>query len=431
MIVLFNKIIYLLGTKLRNNHIFDSYSFLKKSEEWSIDELKSYQLKKCKELVTYAYNNSYFYKNKFDKNNIEPSDLKQLEDLSKFPIVTKNELLNQNDEIQIKVKSEKMFFSETSGSSGEPLVFYRNAKWDARHRAAIFRGYSWYNVHPWNKNGYFWGYNLSSKEKFKTKILDFLQNRFRIFSYDKDSIKSFAKKLSRADYLEGYSSMIYETAKIINQNNMNITTNLKMIKGTSEKIYDKYQEEVMTAFGKKMISEYGAAEAGIIAFECPEGNMHITMENVIVEEENSEIVITNLLSQSFPIIRYKLGDYIKVNKEKKCDCGMNHYIIEDVLGRVGNLIYGKNKKYPSLTLYYIFKNLALNHNLSLNYQAIQNKKSKLNINVEQEINNKEKNLLINEVEKYFDNDIDYIINTGINIKNIDGKQKDFISNIKD
>lgn len=61
------------------------------------------------------------------------------------------------------------------------------------------------------------------------------------------------------------------------------------------------------AFGAKIISEYGAAESGLIAYECPEcGNMHINMENVIVEESEGEIVVTNLLSRSFPIIRYKL-----------------------------------------------------------------------------------------------------------------------------
>jgi phenylacetate-CoA ligase len=225
--------------------------------------------------------------------------------------------------------------------------------------------------------------------------------------------------------------MIYETAKIINENDIEINSNFKMIKGTSEKIYDKYQEEVMKAFGEKMISEYGAAEAGIIAFECSEGNMHITMENVIVEEENGEIIVTNLLSKSFPIIRYKLGDYIKINREKQCSCGMEHHIIEDVLGRVGNLIYGKSNNYPSLTLYYIFKNLAIDHEISLNYQAVQNKKGKIIINLEQNINKVEKKLLKNEIKKYFKNDLDYIINSNVDIKSKDKKQKDFISNIKE
>jgi phenylacetate-CoA ligase len=110
---------------------------------------------------------------------------------------------------------------------------------------------------------------------------------------------------------------------------------------------------------------------------------------------------------------------------------MEHHIIEDVLGRVGNLIYGKSNNYPSLTLYYIFKNLAIDHEISLNYQAVQNKKGKIIINLEQNINKVEKKLLKNETKKYFKNDLDYIINSNVDIKSKDKKQKDFISNIKE
>lgn len=64
--------------------------------------------------------------------------------------------------------------------------------------------------------------------------------------------------------------------------------------------------------------------------------MHINMENVILEEVNGEAVVTNLLSRSFPIIRYKLGDYIKLAPESfKCKCGRAHPVLLDVLGRVG------------------------------------------------------------------------------------------------
>jgi len=96
-----------------------------------------------------------------------------------------------------------------------------------------------------------------------------------LFNYKPNAIEVFVKKLKKASYLHGYSSMIYETAKLINQNNFEKPKKLKMIKGTSEKIYDSYQEEVKKAYGSKIISEYGAAETGIIAFECLKGNMHI------------------------------------------------------------------------------------------------------------------------------------------------------------
>jgi len=41
------------------------------------------------------------------------------------------------------------------------------------------------------------------------------------------------------------------------------------------------------------------------------------MEGVIVEEIDLEIVVTNLQMQAFPIIRYQLGDYIKLDAKNR------------------------------------------------------------------------------------------------------------------
>ena len=202
-----------------------------------------------------------------------------------------------------------------------------------------------------------------------------------------------------------------------------------MIKGTSEKIFDIYHEETERAFGQKIISEYGAAEAGIIAFECPNGNMHINMETVIVEEENNEIVVTNLVSNSFPIIRYELGDYIQIDKETRCACGMQHYIIKEIIGRVGKVIYGLKNQYPSLTLYYVFKNLAMEHNIVINYQAVQSQKGFLKVMIENKLNENEKKLLRMEFFKYFENDITIETVENANLKSNNKKKADFISTI--
>jgi phenylacetate-CoA ligase len=238
----------------------------------------------------------------------------------------------------------------------------------------MYRGYAWHDVRPWERNGYLWGYNFSFRRKLKVRILDELQNRFRLFSYDEKEIAEFLLKLEHASYLGGYSSMIYELAKAINRKGNDNYKNIKKVKGTSEKIFESYQEEVRKAFGKKMISEYGAAETGIIAFECPKGKMHINMETVIVEEEKNEVLVTNLVSRSFPVIRYKLGDYVELDPGTGCDCGRVHPVVKEVLGRTGKVIYGKSGRYPSLTLYYVFKNLAIEKKLILNYVAIQREK---------------------------------------------------------
>ncbi|WP_282173955.1 phenylacetate--CoA ligase family protein [Cytobacillus firmus] len=424
-----HKIIFKLGTFVRNREIFSSYKLLKKTESWDINKLEEFQYSQCKDLLEWTYNNSVYYRRKFEEHDIKPNDFKSLADIKKFPIISKEELLEFNKEIHTKKLSEKVFFSETSGSSGQSLKFYRNATWDARHRAAIFRGYSWFNVKPWERNGYFWGYNINPTRRRKVALMDALVNRFRIFSYKTEDIRSFARKLIKASYVEGYSSMIYEVAKIINKERLNSNIKLKMVKGTSEKIYDSYQEEVKKAFGIKMVSEYGAAEAGIIAFECPEGNMHITMENVIVEESNGEILVTNLLSKSFPIIRYSLGDYITISSKTNCKCGMQHKIIESVLGRVGKQVVGTEHVYPSLTFYYVFKNLAIEQNLILNYQIIQKVAGELEVLIEQKLNRDDRELLLGEFYKYFGDDIKVNLEDEKAIKAVNGKLRDFISEI--
>ena len=179
-----------------------------------------------------------------------------------------------------------------------------------------------------------------------------------------------------------------------------------------------------------MISEYGSCESGLIAYECPEGgHMHINMENVIVEEDNGEIVVTNLLSLSFPIIRYRLGDSIQLApKGFRCPCGREHPVLLDVLGRVGKRVVGKQKRYPSLTFYYVFKNLMLRQQVALNYQAMQHQPGKVLLKIEQP-KPELLPLLRAELNRYFSDDIDFEIKWGETLHTKHGKLKDFITTI--
>ncbi len=426
------KIIWGIGARLRNPSLFSYIKLLNETQLWSREKLLSYQFNECKSLLVFIGNHSPYYQTLFNEIGFDPqTDFKSLEDLKLIPVVDKSILIKNNEQFHTQYPFKKLFLSETSGSSGEPLTFYRNEEWDSFSRASIIRGYNWHNVYPWERNGYFWGYQLKRKERFNTKVLDFLQNRFRLFSYKEDGLKCFIKKLKKAKYLEGYSSMIYELAKQINkQEEKPLFPKLKMVKGTSEKVFETYQHEAKKAYGISIINEYGAAETGIIGFECKYGNIHVNMEGVIVETINGEVVITNIRSRSFPIIRYKLGDSIELDDHRKCDCGMDTPIISNIVGRVGKLIYGKKNDYPSLTLYYIFKDLALHHKINLNYQVIQPNKGMLEFRIEQKLNSHEKDKLIKTINQFFQKDIDFEIYQELNLHKMDGKLKDYISYVE-
>jgi phenylacetate-CoA ligase len=423
------KILFKFFSYFRNPSLFIFFRELKKSEKYSLKQLQFVQIEKLRELIIFINENNSYYKDCISKYNIDLNNF-TLSELNKFPVLLKSNLILNNEEMISNFTFKKVFKCESSGTSGQVLTFVRDEEWDSFNRASIMRGYSWYGVNMWDFNIYFWGYNFKLIKKIKFRFSDFLMNRFRIFSFNSDNNWLLKIVLKKAKFIEGYSSMIFEMAKRAPQEGFDVP-NLLMVKGTSEKIYEHYHDFSRKAFGLKIISEYGAAETGIIAFECTAGNMHINMEGVIVEvDKDGEIIVTNLLSKSFPVIRYKLGDVVVLdNSEKKCLCGMNHPIINEVTGRIGKMIYGKSFEYPSLVLYYIFKNIYFEFDIQISYQAHQNFKGEIDIWIEGVIDEKTKSIIFSESKKYFKEDMSINIFLNKNLRTEKGKLRDFVSNL--
>lgn len=395
-----------------------------------MEKLKALQWQRLEETVRWALEKSPFYRERFEAVGLDLGKPLTLAEFQKIPVTEKADLIAENDRVHAKAEFKKLFFCETSGTSGQVLTFKRDEYWDSFNRASIFRGYSWHGVKPEDFNLYFWGYNISARKRWKVRMMDRLVNRYRVFDYSEEALAGLQEKIGKATYIEGYSSMIYELAKQLEDKNPDVRK-LKMVKATSEKIYPHYHDVVKRVFGVPITSEYGAAESGIIAFSCPSGNMHLNMEGVYVETEaDGSILVTNLVARSFPIIRYRLGDVVKMAPEDfQCPCGMAHPVVEEVTGRVGKRIVGRDKNFPSLVLYYIFKNLYFDQNLKLNYQGRQTEPGKLEIAIRENPEENVKKRLYAECEKYFGHSLELTFSFGAELRTEKGKLRDFITTL--
>ena len=114
------------------------FDFLMESDKWSIGQLHDYQFEKCKGLLEFAQKYSPFYREHFEKCGFEPSKMESLDELKKIPPIDKHVLISRNKDIQSSFKFDKLFFSETSGTSGQVLKFYRNEDWDSCNRPENF-----------------------------------------------------------------------------------------------------------------------------------------------------------------------------------------------------------------------------------------------------------------------------------------------------
>ena len=429
---LFHKWLFHKGAKRRNPSIFRHFKDLKVTEKLDRESLFKMNEERLQKICVFAFENSEFYQKRFLDCGFDPVNDWTLQGFQQIPITTKQDLIVYNNQIHTPEKYfKKRFFVETSGTSGEILTFYRDESWDSFNRAAIWRGYSWFGTNPWDRKLYFWGYNTHPLKRIKLQLMDFLVNRFRLFDYDPKKLKKLLPKLKDVQIIEGYSSMIYELANLIAPQKP-IFDKLKLVKGTSEKVLPHYQEIAREVYKMPITNEYGATESGIVAFECPYGSMHINMEGVFVEQDSEDggILVTNLQSFSFPTIRYKLGDHIELeDMDFLCACGMHAPVIREVTGRIGKRIFGKTQIYPSLTLYYIFKNIYFNENRKIDFQAHQFEKGQLQIWVKEPINKELLKLIHAESKKYF-SDIEIEIIENHDFRQQSGKLRDFVSHLK-
>lgn len=98
-------------------------SGLEPIETVSIEELRSLQLKRMKNSLTHAYNNSPFYKKQFDDAGVRPSDLQSLADIAKFPFTVKTDLRDNYPFGMFAVPQKDIVrIHASSGTTGQPTV---------------------------------------------------------------------------------------------------------------------------------------------------------------------------------------------------------------------------------------------------------------------------------------------------------------------
>ncbi|MCG5480749.1 phenylacetate--CoA ligase PaaK [Sinorhizobium alkalisoli] len=92
-------------------------------ETASRDEISGLQFERMKWSLAHAYENSPFYRKRFDEAGVHPSDLKTLADLAKFPFTTKKDLRDTYPFGMFAVPREKLArIHASSGTTGKPTV---------------------------------------------------------------------------------------------------------------------------------------------------------------------------------------------------------------------------------------------------------------------------------------------------------------------
>lgn len=364
---IFKYLVYCPALLIRREWIFGHLSRLKRSQYYSRQAIEQIQLEKLNRLLSHARQTAPYYK------GLPAEKLESLADLRNIPFLEKDTLRENAEQLYSTREGLKPRPKTTGGSTGAAVTLRKSAEGMAQELAATWRGYSWAGIDIGDKQARFWGVPHGTKDRLRARLIDFVTNRMRLsaFAFSESDFGNYLTRLEKfkPKYFYGYVSMIRQFAEYIESEGISPSIELVAIITTAEVLTQSDREIIERVFGCKVYNEYGCGEVGTIAHECEFGGLHLTSENILVElvdnngnpvpsGEAGEIVVTDLVNYSMPLIRYKLRDYGEFS-EKECACGLSLPCLERVFGREYDyLLNSRGDRFHGEFFLYMVENLA-------------------------------------------------------------------------
>jgi phenylacetate-CoA ligase len=321
----------------------------------SRDLLEKLQLQRLKEIVYKLYNNSKYYRQKMKEKNITPEDIKTLQDITKLPFTTKEDLRELYPYSMSVVPIESLAeIRASSGTTGKPtisLYTHRDIEnWsEVMARSLVATGIVKgdilaiaYNYHMFTGG---FGFHYGALRVGVVAIPIGVGYTQRTVMLLKDlgvtaltSVPNYALRLAEVAYEMGI-----DPAK-----------DTKVRKGVfgAEMWSDNLRKKIEKIWDMETFDIYGMAElyGPGVAIDCHYHNgLHVWEDHFVVEvvdpktgepidiEEKGELVFTTLTKDAMPLIRYRTRDISRILDIKQCECRRIHRKIDRIQGRTDDM----------------------------------------------------------------------------------------------
>ncbi len=389
---------------LTGKNIWSYYKLFNKTQWFSQNEMKHFQIEKLKKLLLHCYHHVEYYRSVIDTLKINIQAIDSLDILKEFPILTK-EIIQQNS-LAFTPSNNKSIkgikTSQTGGTTGN-ILFKRS---DSNSRSAVWASFKrfedWMGINSSDRTLILKGGHVMKRAFFselKTYTGNLLNNSKFVNIYNtSDETRMFIIKLLKSkkyQHLRSYPQFLFSLAQDLNS--MNLRIPLSSITTTAEPLTETHRDLFREVFLCETFDQYGCGEIGGISYECnAHKGMHITEEHVIVETNaNNDLLITDLDNFTMPFIRYHNADQAIIDNTP-CPCGRHSPRIQKLLGRTCDYIIGANGKFLHWAYFwhlFFDSNIAAHRNLR-KFQIVQINPQQLNMTfVADKFSEEEKDLI--------------------------------------
>ncbi len=325
--------------------------FWHSQEVLTTQELAQLQIERLTATVEVAYSSTRFYKKLFDKHKVSPGQLKTLSDLKSFPFTYPRDLRKRP--LDFRVASVDVTSIHCSGGTvGQPKIVFRTYRDHIQSSEILARLFYTNGVRKGDVVAILqpfglWAIGFLAFEGLKR--LNATALPIGIHMDDRDVIELLRKYKATGLFITP-SNCLRLTDLIQGQGlDPKEDFRLNIITLAGEKVTAKHRHSLSEIWGADVFSLYGSEETDGLATECCyHTGLHFAGDQFYLEIINpdaeeciesasiGEAVITTLTKEGTPLIRYRIGDIVRL-LPKKCKCGRTLSSIE-IKGRTSEVL---------------------------------------------------------------------------------------------
>ena len=389
-------------------------------ERQSTEVIKAFQEEKLREALSYLNSKSVFYKQMFEKNNIDISQINTLEDIQRIPFTTKQDLQLYNADFLCVPKDKVVDYITTSGTLGDPVTFAMSD--NDLERLAYNEAISF--ACAGGKPGEIYQLMTTLDKRFMAGLAYFLGVRKlgasiirvgngipelqwdTILRMSPDAIIVVPSFILRIiDYAEehgiDYRKSTIKKAICIGENVREQDFSLNLL---GKKIKEKWDIELYSTYAStEMATTFTECNCGRGGHHHPELIITELIDengNQVQDGETGELVITTLGVEAMPLLRFRTGDITCFHPEA-CQCGRTTKRISPLLGRRKQMIKFKGTTLYPASIFDVLQNIDYveNYFVELTHDEVGN--DNVNVHVGCKITDFDPNLIEKELKDHF------------------------------
>ena len=340
---------------------------LNRAEWLSPEELRARSTKRLIPLLRHAAQNVPFYRETYRQLGLGPTDLRQIEDLKRLPIVTKADhcCYPAADFLADNIPAYRRISDATSGSTGPRFEFYLDREAGPILMANHTFSDAWYGLGPIDRsvrvrvprpptNPIKGSEPITARirrvvsSSIRSTYESWTQEQISAWEVGSEWAESIYRRMEshQPEFVTGYTSAIASIADELLKRKLRLSHRVRGVITEAEPLTPSRIKLIGDYFKAPIGSRLGIRElGGYLALSCPEvsNQFHVLTDHVIAEivredgtparpGESGRLIVTDLNNYAMPFIRYDSGD-LAIADDELCDCGRGFPVIKQIVGR--------------------------------------------------------------------------------------------------